>query len=499
MRENAGVKIHRVVVAGGGTAGWMAAAALGKLLGKTLDITLIESNEIGTVGVGEATIPTLLTLHRLLQVKEQTFVKAVQGTFKLGISFENWRALGESYIHSFGWTGKDSWAAGFQHFWLKGRKMGISEEFGEYCREWAAARQHRFAVLPNQDFNYAYHFDASLYARFLRGMAEEHGVTRREGKIDAVHQDAASGAITGVRLQSGELVPGDLFIDCTGFRGLLIGATLGVGYEDFGQWLPCDRAVAVQTESTGPPLPYTRAIARDAGWQWRIPLQHRVGNGLVYSSAHCTDDQASAGLLGNIEGARLTEPRVIRFRAGQRRLHWHKNCVAMGLASGFIEPLESTSIHLIQRSVIRLLQMFPYDGVRQPDVDEFNNQMRFEIDNVRDFIILHYHVTERTDTAFWRQCKAMPIPDTLRHRIELFRQAGRVFKVPTELFGENSWIQVMLGQGVTPEQYHPIVNMMSDDELARFLTGIHGSVRQFVGQLPAHQRFIDHYCKAAAA
>ena len=491
-------RIHKVVVAGGGTAGWMAAASLAKLLGKTLDITLVESDEIGTVGVGEATIPTLLTLHQLLKVKEQDFVKAVQGTFKLGISFENWRDLGENYIHSFGWTGKDSWAAGFQHFWMKGRKMGIAEEFGEYCSEWAAAKDNRFAVLPNQRLNYAYHFDASLYARFLRGMAEEHGAVRQEGRIAEVLQDPESGFVSAIRLQSGERIDGDLFIDCTGFRGLLIDQTLGVGYEDWRHWLPCDRAVALQTESVGPPLPYTRSIARDAGWQWRIPLQHRVGNGVVYSSRHWSDDDASRCLLGNVQGKHLTQPRVLRFAAGQRHEHWRKNCVAMGLASGFIEPLESTSIHLIQRSIIRLMQMFPYDGIRAPDVDEFNKQMRFEIENVRDFIILHYHVTNRTDTPFWRQCREMDVPDSLKHRIELFRQAGRVFKLPTELFGENSWIQVMLGQGITPEQYHPIVNMMSDDELTQFLTGIHGSVRQLVGQLPDHQRFIDYYCKAAA-
>ena len=490
-------KIHRVVIAGGGTAGWMAAASLAKLLGRTLDITLVESDEIGTVGVGEATIPTLLTLHELLKIKEQDFLRAVQGTFKLGISFENWRDLGEDYIHSFGWTGQDSWAAGFQHFWLKGRKMGISRDFGEYCKEWLAAKRNRFAVMAKQGLNYAYHIDASLYARFLRGMAEEHGAVRQEGRIDRVEQESGSGFITGLRLQSGQLVEGDLFIDCTGFRGLLIEQTLQAGYEDWRHWLPCDSAVAVQTESVQPPIPYTRAIAREAGWQWRIPLQHRVGNGVVFSSQHWSDDEAVARLLGNVRGRVLTEPRVIKFKTGTRRRHWHKNCVAMGLSSGFIEPLESTSIHLIQRAIIRLLQMFPYDGIRQPDVEEFNNQMRFEIDNVRDFIVLHYHVTEREDTPFWRHCRDMDIPDSLRHRIELFKQAGRVFKVPTELFGENSWIQVMLGQGLTPEQYHPIVNMMSEDELTQFLTGIHDVTDRFVSQLPEHQRFIDHYCKVA--
>lgn len=492
-------KVHKVVIAGGGTAGWMAAASLAKLLGKTLDITVVESDEIGTVGVGEATIPTLQTLHELLKIKEQDFVRAVQGTFKLGISFENWRDIGRNYIHSFGWTGQDSWAAGFQHFWLKGRRMGISREFGEYCKEWVAAKQRRFAVLPNHGLNYAYHFDASLYARFLRTMAEEHGAVRQEGRIEVVEQDPVTGFITGLRLRSGQRVPGDLFIDCTGFRGLLIEQTLNAGYEDWTHWLPCDSAVAVQTESLSPPLPYTRSIARAAGWQWRIPLQHRVGNGVVFSGEHWSEDEAVNRLLENVEGEVLTEPRVIKFHAGQRRRHWHRNCVAVGLASGFIEPLESTSIHLIQRSVIRLIQMFPYDGIREPDVNEFNNQMKFEIDNVRDFIVLHYHVTDRTDTDFWRQCRDMDIPDTLRHRIELFGQAGRVFKIPTELFGENSWIQVMLGQGLVPEQYHPIVNMMSDEELARFLSSIHEAVGKITSQLPDHQRFIDHYCRAEPA
>lgn len=488
--------IHKVVIAGGGTAGWMAAAALSKLLGKTLDITLIESDEIGTVGVGEATIPTLITLHELLQIKEQDFVSAVKGTFKLGISFENWRDVGEDYIHTFGYTGKDCWAAGFQHFWLKGQKLGISEEYGEYCPEWAAAKDNRFAVLPNQALNYAYHFDASLYAKFLRGIAEENGATRQEGKIRTVEQHPETGFITGVTLESGQLVEGDFFVDCTGFRGLLIEQTLHTGYDDWSHWLPADSAVAVQTESVAPPIPYTRSIAHEAGWQWRIPLQHRVGNGMVFCSKFWSDDEATDKLLGNVEGPTVTDPRVIKFTTGSRRKHWNKNCVAMGLASGFMEPLESTSIHLAQRAVIRLMQMFPYDGVRQPDVEEFNNQMKFEIENIRDFIVLHYHVTNRRDTKFWRHCSSMPIPDSLQHRIDLFKQAGRVFKVPTELFGENSWTQVMLGQGLMPEQYHPIVNMMEDDELKVFLSGIHGSVGNLVRQLPDHQRFIDHYCKA---
>ena len=490
-------KIKHVVIAGGGTAGWMAAAAVSKLLGKTVKVSLVESEEIGTVGVGEATIPTLLTLHELLKIKEQDFISAVGGTFKLGISFENWHDVGKDYIHSFGYTGKDCWAAGFQHFWLKGKELGISKDFGEYCNEWAAAKQNRFAVLPNQNLNYAYHFDSSRYAAFLRKIAEEHGAVRIEGKIDLVQQHEQTGFITGLRLEDGQQIEGDFFVDCTGFRGLLIEQTLHAGYDDWQHWLPCDSALAVQTENVQPPIPYTRSIAHEAGWQWRIPLQHRTGNGMVYCSKFWSRDEAEAKLRGNLEGELVTDPRPIKFQTGTRRRHWVKNCVAVGLSSGFMEPLESTSIHLIQRSIVRFMQMFPSDGVRQPDIDEFNNQMKFEIENIRDFIILHYHVTNRTDTPFWRHCRTMEIPESLQHRIDLFKETGRVFKVPTELFGENSWTQVMLGQGLSPEQYHPIVNMMDEQELRDFLGGIHGSVERLVSQLPEHQRFIDHYCREA--
>ena len=489
-------KIRKVVIAGGGTAGWMAAASLSKLIGKNLDISLIESDEIPTVGVGEATIPSMLILHQLLQVKEQEFVAAVHGTFKLGIGFENWRDIGEDYIHSFGYTGKDSWAAGFQHFWLKGLKEGLSKEFGQYCPELIAARENKFAVLSNLTLNYAYHIDAGRYAGFLRQIAESNGAVRVEGRIVEVGVDEQTGYIENVKLESGRVLEGDLFIDCTGFRGLLIEQTLHTGYDDWSHWLPCDSAVAVQTRSVGPPIPYTRAIARESGWQWRIPLQSRVGNGLVFCSRYISDDEATQTILENVEGETITDPRVIKFRTGKRRKHWNKNCVAMGLASGFIEPLESTSIHLIQRSIIRLMQLFPYNGIREPEVNEFNQQMDAEIYNIRDFIILHYHVTNREDTRFWRHCRNMNIPESLQHRIDLFRQTGRVFKVDSELFGENSWIQVMLGQGLMPEQYHPIVDEMTDDELRRFLHGAETNVTKLVGRLPEHQAFIDHYCKA---
>lgn len=488
--------VKKVVIAGGGTAGWMAAASLSKLIGKNIDITLVESDEIPTVGVGEATIPPLILLHRMLDIDEKEFLKEVHGTFKLGISFENWRDVNEDYVHSFGYTGKDCWAATFLHFWMKGRKEGISKDYGAYCPELVAAQQDKFAVLPNNALNYAYHIDAGRYAAYLRKIAVENGVTRQEGRIVSVATDEQNGFIESVTLASGQCIEGDLFIDCSGFRGLLIEQTLHTGYDDWSHWLPCDSAVAVQTRSVGPPIPYTRSIARDAGWQWRIPLQSRVGNGLVFCSRYLSDDEATQTILDNIEGETITEPRVIKFRTGQRRKHWNKNCVAMGLASGFIEPLESTSIHLIQKAVTRLIQNFPHAGIHESEINEFNTQMNADAENIRDFIILHYHVTNREDTRFWRHCKNMSVPDSLQHRIELFKETGRVFKSPSDLFVENSWIQVMLGQGLMPKQYHTIVDEMTDEELRKFMRGAEEAVTRTVSNLPSHQMFIDHYCKA---
>lgn len=489
-------RVKKVVIAGGGTAGWMTAALLAKTIGKVVDITLIESDEIGTVGVGEATIPTLVRYHQLLDVNEQEFLAAVKGTFKLGIAFENWRDLNEDYIHSFGDTGRDHWTAGFQHFWMKAHERGIASDFGDYCLELKAAQENKFAHLPSPGINYAFHIDATLYAKFLRKFSEKFGTVRVEGRINEVNTHPETGFIESLTLDSGRTIEGDLFIDCTGFRGLLIEKTLHTGYEDWSHWLPCDSAVAVQTKSTSEPIPYTRSIARESGWQWRIPLQHRVGNGMVYCSRYITDDEAKETLLANIEGELLTEPRVIKFRPGSRLKHWRKNCVAIGLSSGFIEPLESTSIHLIQRGAIRLMQLFPLTGIRQSDIDEFNQQTKYEIEHIRDFIVLHYNVTNRQDTPFWRHCRNMDIPESLKHRIDLFRETGRVFRVPTELFAENSWIQVMLGQGIVPEQYHPVVDVMGDEELQRFLGDIKSTVDNTVAQLPTHQVYIDQYCKA---
>jgi tryptophan 7-halogenase len=498
MGHPMGRPIRRVVIAGGGTAGWMVAAALSKSLGKRLEIRLVESDEIGTVGVGEATIPTLLNFHHLLEIDEREFMAATSATFKLGISFEGWRDVEQDYIHSFGSTGIDHWTAGFQHFWHKGRERGLAGDYGDYCLELRAAQQNRFAHLPKDGLNYAYHLDASAYARYLRAFSERYGVRRVEGKIVDVALDDG-GDIHAIRLDSGLVLEGDLFIDCTGFRALLIGQALGIAYEDWSHWLFNDSALAVQTPRQGPAAPLTRAIARGAGWQWRIPLQHRVGNGIVYSSRYTDEQAARATLLGNIEGEPLTAPRAIRFQPGQRGKVWHRNCVAIGLSSGFLEPIESTSIHLIQRGIIRLMQCIPSYGIQQADVEEYNRQAASEIAHIRDFIILHYKATNRRDSPYWQACAEMAVPASLQHRIDLFRETGRVFRAPNELFAENSWIQVMLGQGILPRRHHPTADLMGDAELAHFLDGIRAPIERTVAQLPEHEAYVRRYCAAPQA
>jgi len=491
-------KVQNVVIVGGGTAGWTAATSIARLIGANLNVTLVESDAIGTVGVGEATIPPFRTLHRLLKIDEADFLSKTQGTFKLAIQFENWRAVGHDYIHSFGVTGQGCWAAGFQHFWLKARQLGFAEDYSRYAPELMAAKAGKFGLLQENALSYAYHLDATSYAGYLRQIAEKDGVTRVEGKIVEVHQ-TESGDISEVVLESGQAVKGDLFIDCSGFASLLMDKALGTEFEDWTHWLPCDRAIAVQTTSVGEPIPYTRSIARETGWQWRIPLQTRVGNGLVYCSEFMSDDEAQGTLLGNLEGEVITEPRVLRFRTGQRVKHWNRNCIGLGLAAGFLEPLESTSIHLIQRGVIRLLQMFPYGGIFESDRAEFNRQMDTEFRYIRDFIIMHYHVTERTDSEFWRRCRDMEIPDSLQHRLDLFRDTGRVFETESDIFRENSWNQVMLGQGIEPQGHHPIVDMMSEQELRQFMQIQQKKVDHVLKQLPTHQDFIDRYCPTTVA
>jgi tryptophan halogenase len=487
--------IQKVVVAGGGTAGWLAAAALVHQFKGVLDITLVESDEIGIVGVGESTIPPIRSMHRVLGIDEQEFMRATAATFKLGISFEGWRNGHDRYIHSFGVNGRSAWACEFHHFWLHSLARGMKSEIGEYCLELQAALREKF-MTGNGGVNYAYHLDATVYSKFLRKYAEALGVRRVEGKIREVRQHPESGFVESLVLESGKVVEGDLFVDCTGFRGLLIEQTLETGYEDWSHWLQCDSAVAVQTESTGPAVPYTRAIAHEAGWRWKIPLQHRVGNGLVYCSRHLSDADATAKLLRDIEGRTLVQPRVLKFKTGRRKRAWNKNVVALGLASGFVEPLESTSIHLVVTGVSRLIHYFPFGGVTPSYVDQYNDDVKIEWESVRDFIILHYCVTDRDDTPFWREVRTMPLPDLLARRIQMFRERGHAWRVDPELFQLDSWTQVMLGQGIMPAHYNRMTQAMPDADLARFLDGIRGAIDQAVGQMPTHQQFVDGYCRA---
>ena len=490
---------RRIVIAGGGTAGWMSAAAIARTMGRAVDVTLIESDAIGTIGVGESTIPPLVTFNRLLGINEAEFMRATQATFKLGILFDNWKEPGHRYFHSFGVTGKDHWSAGFQHFWLYGREKGHEEAYDEYCLELKAALQNRFAHLPDDAMNYAYQLDSGLYAKFLRAMAEKDGTKRIEGKIARVEMDGESGDIAALELEGGTRIEGDLFLDCTGFRALLIEQSLHAGFDDWTHYLPCDSAIAIQTENVGPAVPYTRAMAHDAGWQWRIPLQHRTGNGIVYCSRYLGREAALERLLGNIEGQTLVQPNFLKFAAGARRRQWHRNCVAIGLSGGFMEPLESTAIHLIQRAILRLIRMMPLNEISERDIAEFNEQQHTDMLQIRDFLILHYKATDRRDSAFWRYCQSMEIPDTLAQKIELFRETGRVFRKNEELFAENSWVQVMMGQGITPQAYHPIAEKLRDDELARLLATLRENVSRTVAGLPEHASYVARYCGAVRA
>jgi len=496
MNNSSSSPVKNVVIAGGGTAGWIAAAALSQQFGDLLNIVLVESEDIGTVGVGEASIPPMKSFHSFLQINEQEFMRATEATFKLGIGFENWARIGDNYIHSFGKTGQSTWLCEFHHFWMRGQEIGINAEFGEYCPELMAAKANKFAVSQQANLNYAYHLDASLYAKFLRKYSEARGVKRIEGKIKSVEQHPESGFITSLTMESGQVVLGELFIDCSGFRGLLIEQTLKTGYEDWSHWLPCNSAVAIQTESIQAPIPFTRSIAGDVGWRWRIPLQHRMGNGLVYCDKYMADDASIQTLLSAVEGKHITQPRVIKFTTGRRRLMWNKNCVALGLASGFVEPLESTSIHLIMMGVTRLMQLFPFTGVSQTFVDQYNMLAQSELEKIRDFIILHYNATEREDTPFWQYCKHMQIPESLAHRIQMFVETGHAFQTESELFRIDSWVQVLFGQRLIPKNYHHFARMMKDADLVQLLATMRKATGQVVATLPSHQEFINYYCKS---
>jgi tryptophan 7-halogenase len=489
-------RVKRVVIAGGGTAGWVAAAALAQQLGPLLDITLVESDDIGTVGVGEATIPTVRAFHQLIGLDEREFMRATRATFKLGISFENWARLGDRYIHAFGDIGKSAWMGDFHNMWLQAKAEGFGGDIGDYCFELQAAKAGKFTLSDNVPINYAYHFDAGLYAAHLRGVFEAKGVKRVEGVIAGVEQDPESGFVRALVMQSGARVEGELFIDCTGFRGLLIEQTLKAGYEDWSHWLATDSALAVQTASTGEILPYTRAIARQAGWQWRIPLQHRVGNGLVYCSKYISEDEARATLIASLEGEPLFEPRLIRYRTGRRRKNWDKNVVALGLASGFLEPLESTSIHLIMIGITRLIQLFPFGGDFEPLSQRYNQASQREIECIRDFVILHYKLTQRDDAQFWRACAQMEIPETLRERIELFRGSGYAYQAPDDLFRVTSWVLVMLGQQLKPQNYHRMGELLGKKRLRNALETLKGSIAAAVAKMPTHKEFVKGYCSA---
>jgi tryptophan halogenase len=485
----------------------MAAAALARALQFPVVIRLVESEEIGTVGVGEATVPHLRAFNTSLQIDEVEFVRAVSGTFKLGIQFVDWGSPGSSYVHGFGSIGHEYRSLPFHAYWAKLRLQGKAQPLDAYSLNTAAAPAGKFMSgasdvppgSPLAQVAYAYHFDAGLYAQYLRRYAEARGVQRIEGEVVDVRLRGEDGFIESVTLKSGARIEADLFIDCSGFRGLLIEQTLQTGYDRWTQWLPCDRAVAVPCEKVSAATPYTRSTARAAGWQWRIPLQHRTGNGYVYSSAQVGDDEAAATLLQNLDGRPLADPRVLRFTTGRRRRMWERNCVALGLASGFLEPLESTSIYLIQSGIARLISMLPDRHMSPVLRAAYNAEAAFEIERIRDFLILHYCATERRDTEFWRYCGSMSIPDGLRARIELFRDSARFYRDGDEMFALTSWVQVMVGQGILPRGYHPLVDAISDHDLAQFAESVRGVIATCVAAMPAHEQFIDRYCRAPVA
>lgn len=494
--------IENLVIVGGGTAGWIAAAAMARLLGPSVKITLIESEAIGTVGVGEATIPQIRRLNGVLGLDENEFVRETRGTFKLGIEFNNWGHIGESYLHTFGDAGINLASLHFHHYWLRSQAEGQTASLWDYSLHHKAAYAHKFGRLDRvgntsmTGLAYAFHFDAGLYARYLRKHAEANGVTRVEGKVVDVDLDAETGHITHVTLENGQAVAGDLFVDCSGFRGLLIGEALGVGYQDWSKWLPCDGAVAVGCESTQPLLPYTKATAHDAGWQWRIPLQHRTGNGHVFCEQFTSEDKATETLLANLDGAPMGDPKRLRFTTGRREKFWHKNCVSLGLASGFLEPLESTSIHLIQSNVSKLIELFPDKSFDVANEREYNRQVGHEYELIRDFLILHYHRTDREDSEFWRYCKHMSVPDSLTEKMQLFSSNGLLYKDAEDLFRESSWVQVMVGQGLIPKSFHAMANRISSDQLTTFLGDVQKLIDRATNDLPQHQDFIEAHCKA---
>ena len=489
--------IEDIVIVGGGTAGWMAAAALSRFMNNGYTrVTLIESEEIGTVGVGEATIPPIITFNRMLGINEDEFVRATNGTYKLGIEFVNWGGPNERYFHPFGAHGEDLSGIHFHQLYLRERKRRVLQDISAWSMSAVAASMGKFARPPGdagfpvRDLYYAFQFDASLYAKYLRTYAERNGIRRIEGKIVDATLRAQDGHVESVTLASGQVIHGDLFIDCSGFRGLLIEEKLGTGYEDWTKWLPADRAIAVPSKLAGPPEPITRATAHASCWQWRIPLQHRMGNGVVYSSQFLGDDEAERVLLSNLEGEPIADPKRLRFTTGRRKASWTKNVIAMGLSSGFVEPLESTSIHMVQSAIAKLIALFPDKRFNPVERDTFNEQMRDLYEDVRDFIILHYKATERTDSDFWNHCRTMDIPDSLQRKIDLFRAKGRVFREGYDLFGITSWVAVMLGQHIVPDDYEPAVDALDENRVAEALEEMRVAYLRTAEALPSHADFL---------
>jgi tryptophan 7-halogenase len=491
----------RIVIVGGGTAGWMTAAALARFAPASHRIELIESEEIGTVGVGEATIPQIHLFNAALDLDEAEFLRETRGSFKLGIEFADWRRPGHSYMHAFGAIGRPMGLLPFQHYWARANSLGFAKDLSRYSVNELAARTMRMQRGRRADGSpempYAYHFDAGLYAAYLRRYAEARGVVRHEAKVMRAERNGENGDIAEVVTEDGRRFAGDFFIDCSGFRGLLIEQTLETGYDSWLHWLPCDRAMAVPCEASGDFTPFTRSTARAAGWQWRIPLQHRIGNGYVYCSDYLSEDEATATLLANLDGKPLGEPRPLRFTTGKRRKIWNRNCLAIGLASGFMEPLESTSIHLIQSSISRFLAVLPGGPVNPAIIAEFNRQADFEVERIRDFLILHYKATERSDTPFWDRCRTMEIPGTLSAKIDQFRAAAYIHREHEELFTEVGWMQVMIGQGIEPIGWNPLANAMPEAQLAEFLEVIERNCVEEVRPMPLHIDFLTRFCAVA--
>ncbi len=497
---------HRnIVIVGGGTAGWMTAAALSRFLERGWTISLIESDEIGTVGVGEATIPMIRNFNQALGIDEAEFIKATNGTYKLGIAFEGWGGFDDRYIHGFGLVGRSLGLIPFQHYWLRARSLGRAGPLWDYIFNAVAADAGRFAHVQRSPDStlppmpYAYHFDASLYAAYLRRYAEARGVIRHEGKIVKVLQNSDSGDVDAVQLANSKTVSSNLFVDCSGFRGLLIEETLSTGFEDWSHWLPCDRAVAAPCKSVRPLSPFTRSIAQSAGWRWRIPLQHRTGNGYVFSSAHLSEEAATEDLLAALDGELLADPRILKFTAGRRRKFWNNNVVAIGLASGFIEPLESTSIHLVQTAINRLLDFLPAGTVNAADRDNYNRLSVHEMERIRDFIILHYNANGRHGEPMWDGLREMALPESLASRIEMFRSSGRIVRDGDELFDVPGWVQVLIGQGIVPGGWHPLADQLTDEQLDIFIATVSDICRRDVARMPLHEDFIARYCAAGVA